>query len=76
MEDLKMTKQAWLEHASEAGYFNLSEEDRKNHVASCDACQSRRKTKRATRRRQDRDEAYRSSGLVKVRGALGGIYWE
>ena len=26
--------------------------------------------------RRGRDEAYRSCGLVKVRGALGGVYWE
>jgi hypothetical protein len=27
-------------------------------------------------RRKARDEAMRSLGLVKVRGALGGVYWE
>ena len=26
--------------------------------------------------RRDRDEAMRSVGMVKVRGALGGTYWE
>lgn len=26
--------------------------------------------------RQTRDQAMRDCGLVKVRGALGGIYWE
>ncbi len=34
--------------------------------------------KRAKRNaaRKARDEAYRSCGLKKVRGALGGVYWE
>jgi hypothetical protein len=26
--------------------------------------------------RRDRDDAYRSLGMKKVRGNLGGIYWE
>lgn len=28
------------------------------------------------RARRDQDAAYRDLGLVKVRGALGGVYWE
>jgi len=35
-----------------------------------------RKLAIANRNRAGRDEAYRSAGLVKVRGALGGAYWE
>ena len=31
---------------------------------------------RAKRNRQAKEQAYRSCGLVKVRGALGGTYWE
>lgn len=30
----------------------------------------------ASIRRQSRDDAMRSLGLIKVRGALGGAYWE
>ena len=26
--------------------------------------------------RKAKEDAYRSCGLVKVRGALGGVYWE
>lgn len=33
-----------------------------------------RNVRNATRRA--REDAYRSCGLVKVRGALGGTYWE
>jgi hypothetical protein len=32
--------------------------------------------RRRNKTRRERDEAYRSCGLVKVRGALGGVYWE
>lgn len=31
---------------------------------------------RAKQRRRERDQVMRDVGLVKVRGALGGTYWE
>jgi hypothetical protein len=31
---------------------------------------------KSTTRRAAMDDAYRSCGMVKVRGALGGTYWE
>ena len=34
------------------------------------------KKAKARRQRQARDEVMRSLGLVKVRGAMGGTYWE
>ena len=34
------------------------------------------KKKRKPHRKSARDEAMESLGLVKVRGALGGVYWE
>lgn len=34
------------------------------------------KRKRAAFNKRARDEAYKSCGLVKVKGALGGTYWE
>lgn len=50
----------------------------------CTACEdaAESKTKAAARRakananRRAREAALRSCGLVKVRGALGGVYWE
>lgn len=32
--------------------------------------------KRKNEARRERDQAYRDCGMVKVRGALGGTYWE
>lgn len=34
------------------------------------------KARKARERRKAREQAMRDCGLVKVRGALGGIYWE
>ena len=34
------------------------------------------RNKRARVARREKDSALRSLGLVKVRGALGGVYWE
>jgi len=34
------------------------------------------KRRRANKARRDRDQLRRDCGLVKVRGALGGTYWE
>jgi len=44
----------------------------------CKKCSNDLRTKNLRRKaaRQVREEAYAICGLVKVRGALGGIYWE
>lgn len=46
----------------------------------CDWCQLVRadeaKRKARNARRRERDQAMRDLGLVRVRGALGGVYWE
>ena len=43
----------------------------------CQRCDNKDKVSRKARQsRKMRDEAMRSLGLVKVRGALGGTYWE
>jgi hypothetical protein len=50
----------------------IATKDGDNLCAKCEA-QPVRKTKR---RRSERDAVMRSLGLVKVKGALGGTYWE
>ena len=46
----------------------------------CDGCEmnERSKAKRAAanKRRRERESVLRDCGLVKVRGAMGGTYWE
>ena len=47
----------------------------KNHIGEgfCAKCMNNLKRKLA---RREKDSVMESCGLVKVRGALGGIYWE
>ncbi len=43
----------------------------------CRTCEdSAAKKKKRAAARKAKDDAMRSCGLVKVRGALGGVYWE
>ena len=43
----------------------------------CERCEGKLRTSRkAAANRRARESVLRSCGLVKVRGALGGTYWE
>lgn len=43
----------------------------------CEACEDKqRKSAKRREQRKAREDVLRSVGLVKVRGALGGTYWE
>jgi len=44
----------------------------------CRTCEDAGQKKRSRRKQQrlDQDEVMRDLGLTKVRGALGGMYWE
>ena len=48
--------------------------DGENRCADCDG--KLRASAKARARRRERDAMLRDLGLVKVRGALGGTYWE
>lgn len=48
--------------------------DRENQCQSCEKKQLKKAAARA--RRKANDAAMRSLGLTKVKGALGGTYWE
>jgi uncharacterized Zn finger protein (UPF0148 family) len=52
--------------------------DGDNLCAVCDAADNRKAltNQRRKARRREREDVLRSCGLVKVRGALGGTYWE
>lgn len=52
--------------------------DGENRCQQCDQLESAKAEKRALRSqaRKVREDIMRSMGLVKVKGALGGIYWE
>jgi len=55
----------------------IATKDGDNLCATCeeDAANGKRSAK-ARLRRKEREQALRDLGLVKVRGALGGTYWE
>lgn len=42
----------------------------------CRDCEDGRKKARRRAQRREREAVMRSLGLVKVKGALGGTYWE
>ena len=74
-----MSREKWLAHLAEEGLAPVNGENlarAREHAFSCATCAKRRATRRANKRRRERAETLRSLGLVKVRGALGGTYWE
>lgn len=83
-----MTKPEWRKHIEEAtgatspykgGAVQAWRDAIAKHTLEqpdCPACKDRQRTRKATIRRSARHEAYLAAGLVKVRGALGGTYYE
>lgn len=53
----------------------IATKDSDNLCPSCD--NDKRKDKRkSARQKREREAVLRDCGLVKVRGSLGGVYWE
>ena len=55
--------------------IEIDTRDWENYCEACEAARQRR-NRRARERRREREAVLRSLGLVKVKGALGGTYWE
>ena len=62
-----MTKEAWKKHKEETGPHDY---------ATCDICKVRMRTIKANNRAREIRQVYSDLGLKRVRGALGGIYYE
>lgn len=45
-------------------------------VSDADFAKARQRKERARKQRRERDQVMRDLGMVKVRGAMGGTYWE
>lgn len=58
------------------GFNNDSEVTREPESAEEREQKEKARKARQKAARKAREDAYRSCGLVKVRGALGGVYWE
>ena len=85
-----MTKESWMRHIEEAsGLLRPSNENGtmadiwkeaiRYHQAmrpDCPECKDRRNTRRRNQAARAKHEAYLAVGMVRVRGALGGIYYE
>jgi uncharacterized Zn finger protein (UPF0148 family) len=56
----------------------IATKDGENFCEPCDRAETvrQRRNLRARERRREREAVLRSLGLVKVKGALGGTYWE
>lgn len=54
----------------------IATRDGDNECASCASLEHVRKRQAKSKARREREAILRSFGLVKVRGALGGTYWE
>ena len=73
-----MNKQTWQLHAKEVIRANpgMTKGDFAVHAKTCPECLARRKTKRANDAARARHDAYASVGMVRVKGAMGGTYYE
>ena len=59
--------------------IEISTKDGENLCWTCDVVVGSAKKEnvaKARRQRKERDQALRDIGMVKVRGAMGGTYWE
>ncbi len=54
----------------------LGTKDGDNECRECEDNASKARRAKARASRKARDQVMRDCGLVKVRGALGGTYWE
>jgi hypothetical protein len=55
----------------------IGTKDGENRCAACEEeTQTKNRRVKARRQRKAREQAMKDCGLVKVRGALGGTYWE
>jgi hypothetical protein len=72
-KELSMTQAKWIEHAIESGH---NKPEARAERETCPECAARRRTLRAARSARARRQAYADLGMVRVRGSLGGTYYE
>jgi hypothetical protein len=71
-----MTKLQWQEHIKAVLPYDVTRSEILEHAKTCPECAKRRATQKRNAYARDRHAAYTSAGLKRVRGALGGIYYE
>ena len=65
-----MTKKRWQEH------WQAVKADDGHDYKTCPDCQARLRTKRANERARAIRSTYSDLGMVRVKGSLGGVYYE
>jgi len=65
-----MTKTAWKRHWEQVKF------DSRHDFKMCLDCQARLRTKKANERARAIRAVYRDLGMKRVKGSLGGIYYE
>jgi hypothetical protein len=85
-----MTKEQWIRHMESVSGLERPENEggslpvdwhsaytiHKSNDPKCPACAARRRTKRAAANAKAIRQAYSDCGMKRVRGALGGVYYE
>jgi len=64
-----MTREKWLKHWAEV-------KDSGHDSRNCPECKARMRTKRANLRAKTIRAVYADLGMIRVKGNLGGIYYE
>lgn len=75
-----MTKENWVKHIEDqAGHYPINKDDVVAHKAAspnCPVCKARARTRAASSRAKTIREIYTDLGMHRVKGALGGTYYE
>jgi hypothetical protein len=81
----EMTKGKWVEHIEASGVVRPSmggsievwkAEVKRHQESNCRECAERRNTRNKNRWAREKHQVMVDCGLKRVRGALGGIYYE
>jgi hypothetical protein len=72
------TKKEYIMKVCENCRIEIGTKDGENLCESCDRAQTKKalRNRRARANRRLHDEVMQSCGLTKVRGSMGGTYWE
>jgi hypothetical protein len=62
-----MTREKWLQHMANTGTHDSK---------FCTVCKERKRTFKANQRAKEIRQVYADMGMKRVRGALGGVYYE
>lgn len=65
-----------LDGGADKENFRLYAEWLAKHKTECSACKARARTRRANKAARITRQVYADCGLKRVRGALGGVYYE